>query len=121
MRQTHKESSQSYTDAFMKNLRYLLDAHGLTGNGFADALNMGHGTVHRYLNSSRMPNLAYIIAVAQYFGVSIDWLLGMSPDMHNSLSPDAEKLLRLYNFASVDDRNVIDAVLAKYKPFAEKQ
>lgn len=120
MRAVHKKNSEEYVESFMRNLRLLMESRGLTGNGFADAINVGHGTIHRYLNSSRMPNVAYIITVAEYFGVSIDWLLGMTPDQKNSISPEAQKLLRLYNFATKDDRKIIDAVLSKYSSYAEE-
>ena len=42
--------------AFQKNLRHLIDSHGLTVKGLAGEVNISHITISRYLNGHREPD-----------------------------------------------------------------
>jgi len=64
-------------------------------------------TLSRYLSGDRTPDLEYVAILADYFGVSMDWLMGRSDD--------GSELMRLYSLASDDDKLVIDTILKKYK------
>ncbi len=101
--------------AFQKNLRHLIDSHGLTVKGLAGEVNISHITISRYLNGHREPELKYVLALAQYFRVSIDWLLGFSDDRYEVLPQESRELITLFNKASPDDRRVVGAVLSKYR------
>jgi transcriptional regulator with XRE-family HTH domain len=76
---------------------------------------MSHVSLSRYLNNHRDPELQYVMMFAQYFHVSIDWLLGFSDDRYELLQPEIRELVSLYSYASPDDRRVIEAVLSKYR------
>lgn len=39
-------------------------------------LNMNQNTISRYENGERQPSLSDLIKIADYFGVSIDYILG---------------------------------------------
>ena len=93
--------------AFQKNLRNLIDSHGITVKGLAEDVNISHVTISRYLNGH--------LSLAQYFKVSIDWLLGFSDDRYEVLPQESRELITLFNKASPDDRRVIEAVLSKYR------
>ena len=56
-----------------------------------------------------------VLSLAQYFKVSIDWLLGFSDDRYEVLPQESRELITLFNKASPDDRRVIEAVLSKYR------
>lgn len=101
--------------AFQKNLRNLIDSHGITVKGLAEDVNISHVTISRYLNGHREPDLKYVLSLAQYFKVSIDWLLGFSDDRYEVLPQESRALITLFNKASPDDRRVIEAVLSKYR------
>lgn len=100
---------------FRKNLLNLIESSGKSFGEIAAEVNIANTTLSRYMNNHRDPDLKYVVRLAQYFHVSIDWLLGLNEDRYETLSPDIRELIALYNIASFDDRRVIDAVLNKYR------
>lgn len=59
------EISFDFSD-FQKNLRLLIESHGLTVKGLAAEVSISHVTLSRYLNGHREPELKYVITLAQY-------------------------------------------------------
>lgn len=53
--------------AFQKNLRHLIDSHGLTVKGLAGEVNISHITISRYLNGHREPELKYVLCPGSVF------------------------------------------------------
>lgn len=108
------EIQYDYT-TFRKNLRNLIESNGKSLRETAADLNISFTTLSRYTNGHRDPDLKYVILLAKYFRVSVDWLLGFNDDQYETLSPEISELIALYNIASHDDRRVVDAVLNKYR------
>lgn len=100
---------------FRKNLRDLIESRGKTAKELTEDVNISHVTVSRYLNGRREPDLKYVLLLAQYFNVSIDWLLGFSGNKFDVLPPVIQEFVTLYSLASPDDRKVVEAVLNKYR------
>lgn len=100
---------------FQRRLSDLIYGQGKLVKQVADETGISKITLSRYLNNHREPNLAYVAALAQYFNVSIDWLLGFSSDKFDVLPPEIQEIVHLFNLASPDDRRVIEAVLGKYR------
>ena len=93
-----------------------MESRGYSSNkSLSDDLCVPAATISRWRTGDRAPDLEYVIRISEFFGVSIDWLLGFEQDRYSSLPADRQELLRLYALASDDDRSVIKAVLAKYK------
>ena len=102
--------------AFRSNLTILMESRGYSSNNSLSAdLGVPAGTISRWKTGDRAPDLEYVIRLAEFFGVSIDWLLGFEQDRYSSLPQESQNLLNLYALASEDDRAVIKTVLAKYK------
>ena len=110
-------------EPFIKNLNYLLSSRGLTAAVAAVEMKMSQGTLYRYLNGTRTPDLNIIITLSEYFQVSIDWLLGLDSDKEKQkenelnieqFTSDTRKLLTLYKMASEDDKSLIHSILVKY-------
>lgn len=102
--------------AFRQNLTNLMESRGYSSNNSLSAdLGVPAATISRWKTGDRAPDLEYVIRLAEFFGVSIDWLLGFEQDRYSTLPQDVQKLLKQYALASADDRTVIKAVLAKYK------
>ena len=94
---------------FTQRLRLLTYARKLN---FADVMkdcSLPSNTLYRYDNGTRKPDAKTLAKLAVYFGVSIDWLLGL--DEYEG--EDAE-LLTLYHRAYPQDRQAIMAILSKY-------
>lgn len=107
-------SSMDFT-VFQSRLRDLMDSRGLSMKSLAEQVNTTSATVSRYLSSDRTPDLAYIVKLADFFGVSIGWMLGLEEDRYAPLPKEYKELIDLYSVATPDDRRVIQAVLSKYK------
>lgn len=101
--------------AFRANLRRLIDVRGFTVKGFAAEVDMTAATLSRYLSGDRTPDLPYVVRLAQYFNVSIDWLLGLNGELFDVMPKELQDVAKLYSVATLDDRNVVQAVLSKYK------
>lgn len=100
---------------FVSNLKSLVRSNGMTGRDLAAALETTPATVSRYLTGQRAPELEYVFRAAKYFNVSIDWLLGITDDKFDVLSPENRNIVNLYSRASQDDKVVIQTVLRKYE------
>ena len=100
---------------FQKRLRDLIDGRGKLVQEVAEDTGISKITLSRYLNNHREPDLKYVVALAQYFGVSIEWILGLNDERYDVLPPETQEIVHLFSLASYDDRRVIEAVLSKYR------
>lgn len=93
--------------------------------------------ISRFENNKRIPETAALIDFADYFSVSVDYLLGVS-DIPSDKSPKAIQvtatfdtqrvltaedisLLKAYHRASDRDKNIVDAVLKPSVAGASKE
>ena len=112
-----KSKGEHYMDytAFKTNLKSLIENRGVLIKDVAEAINSTPGSMSRYLAGKRDPDLKYVVALAEYFNVSVDWLLGINGEKFDILPPEIRRIVNLYSLASPDDRRVIEAVLSKYQ------
>jgi len=59
-----------------QRIRYLRLLHGLTQQQLARQLNICRATLSHYENGLREPDLQMALAIADFFGVSLDFLCG---------------------------------------------
>ena len=91
----------------LKNLR---KEQNLTQSQLAQELNIGQATIAGYENNSREPRIINLIAYANYFQCSVDFLIGREDDFGNilmppqkqkfsspTLSPSESKLLQIFS------------------------
>ena len=69
---------------FGERLRELRREHQLTTVELGKALDIANSSISRYENDLREPRRAFLEKVSKYFGVSIDYLLGVSDDKNPS-------------------------------------
>lgn len=100
---------------FIVNLRMLIESRGLTLRDFCADVGIPASTVSRYLNEDREPKFSNVIKIAEYFNVSIDWLVGVTGKRIDVLPEDIQDVVFLYSLASDDDRRVIRTLLSKYE------
>lgn len=104
---------------FQARLKQLMESRGLNNRALADEVNITTAALSRYLTKERTPDLKYIVKLSDYFGVSVDWLLGLNDDRYEILTPEIQEVAYLYSLADADDRRVVQAVLNKYKKVKE--
>jgi len=112
---TNMENLEIDLDIFVQKLRTLMDAHAQTAFDLSRSINVSQGTISRYLAKTRVPDINVLYKIAKYYGVSIDWLLGMSDGMHDKYSPNVRKFADLYTLSTDQDKMVVDAILSKYE------
>lgn len=101
--------------SFRENLSALIDSRGLTYARLAEEAGLTPATISRYMAGDRTPDLFCAMKIADYFGISLDWLLGRGGGRYDELPEQLRATAEAYAAASVDDRYVVDAVLKKYK------
>ena len=93
---------------FQKRLNRLLIENDITLQKLADATNTTKVSISRYKNGHRIPDIKILRKLAKYFGVSADWLIGLSdvrrPSWYDKL-PD-----QLQNFIDKEGIDYIESV-----------
>ena len=59
-----------------ERLRLLLDERDMTQGDLAKELSVVHATVSHYCSDKRIPDAKTLERLADFFNVSVDWLLG---------------------------------------------
>lgn len=84
----------------MENLRTLRRQAGLTMKQLGANLGMAESTVSLYENGKRSPDVQTLIRFADYFGVSLDFLLGRNEEKATAAvdetSDEEKELLRIF-------------------------
>ena len=68
----------------------------------ADEFNVSQSTYNNWENSNTQPSIEQLIALARFFGVSVDYLVGNSDDVGtisyiSTLSPDERHILDVFS------------------------
>lgn len=105
----------------MNNIKLLRTQRGLSQQKLADILNVSQQSVHKYENELSEPDIFTLKTMANYFGTSIDYVVGNtqnphSPDMifETNLSQDELEHMRLYRRVSTYRRHLINMLLEDY-------
>ena len=101
-------------ELFRKRLQRLMDSRGYTKADLADVLHLSRSTVTRYFYEST-PEPVVLCLIADYFEVTLDYLLGRSNERWIKLTDEQQSLISKYTVATPADKMVIQAVLDKYK------
>lgn len=82
-------------NCFSERLKKLRESSNLTQLQLAEILNIGRASISNYELGIRMPDIDVLLKIANYFGVSTDYLTGRS-DIKNSNSEELKKQLKAY-------------------------
>ena len=84
---------------FGENLRKLRKGRGMTQSELGGHVGLSKAVISKYENALGYPSYDVLIRIAQYFGVSTDYLLGVacskSMDISGLTEPQAEALQHL--------------------------
>ncbi len=86
------------------NLRTLIDEQDMTQKEVARQLNIAPSTLGSYIQDKREPDFATLKALAEYFHVSIDYLLDYSFEKETSHQED--ELLRIFRTFSEKEKEL---------------
>lgn len=74
-----------------QRIRELRVIKGMTQEQLANAINIGMRSISRYENGECIPKGEIVKALDQYFGVSTDYILGITDDL-NDVDTEREKI-----------------------------
>lgn len=100
---------------FRNRLTMLIESRGLSLRYISSKLGITNGTLSRYLTGTRSPELVYVIMLADFFDVSVDWLIGLSDFRFGDMTGEVREMAHLYTAASSGDRKVVQALLSRYR------
>lgn len=92
----------------MKNLRELRKNRKITMKELGSALNLAESTISLYENGQRQPDFETITKIANYFNVTIDYLMGRE----NAVSPPQQEPPQQENTVRIIGRG---GVVKEYK------
>ncbi|HIY60383.1 MAG TPA: helix-turn-helix domain-containing protein [Candidatus Eisenbergiella pullistercoris] len=113
--------------SFGERLKQLIDENGITQRQLSRELNMAPTTLSGYANGYREPDFFTLTQFADYFQVSVDYLIGYSEHPYRTrASRDlaAERLLYYYEKLSPDSRELLldeARLLLKYNRSGRKE
>jgi transcriptional regulator with XRE-family HTH domain len=88
----------------MDRLKKLRETKGLNQQGLAMKLGLSQSTISFYETGERKPDLEALIQLADFFGVSIDYLIGRSNIKRSQMENDhtAEDINFFHEFLKLD-------------------
>ena len=106
----------------MYRIRELRKQHGITAKKLGEFLNVAESTISLYENGKRSPDYATLNRLADFFGVSVDYILGREekkteqPTEYDGLS---EKQKTLIDFAKSVPEDKADMILKVIRSIVE--
>lgn len=85
-------------------LRELLESSNLSQKKMAEDLNISVSAVGNYVRNNREPDFETLKKIAEYFHVSIDFLLSYSMDKYNDYRD--QKLLQIFHALTEDQKEL---------------
>lgn len=105
----------------MKNLRLLRKQKNLSQQKLADILHISQQSVYKYENGITSPDFQTLTHMADFFDVSVDYLIGyadfphkIEPVTERHLNPDEESLLQKYRSLPTSCRKVMQTLMDEY-------
>ena len=90
---------------FGDRLRELLELNNLSQKQLGEKLNIAPSTIGNYVRNIREPDHATLIVFADYFNVSVDFLLGKSHG--NNMTDEEQLLLTIYKGLNSDYKKIL--------------
>lgn len=102
-------------EVFRNNLNQLANLRNLKFREIAEEIGVTRTSMSRYMSGERTPDLAYVVKMADYFNVSIEWLLGLNETQLVVVTDEEKLLLHKYSLATQSDKTVVQTLLSKYE------
>lgn len=98
---------------FQTRLQQLMHSRDFNQIETAEAVGISATSICRFFQD-RCPDVPALIKIADYFNVSIDWLIGRKHFEDGSLTENDYSLISKYKMLDPSDKLIIDSILQKY-------
>ncbi len=100
----------------IKHLKELRHQKRISQQQLATALGISQQSINKYENHNIEPDISLLIAMAEYFGTSIDYLVGYAQDSENvGITEKERELIEGYRSLEPAQRTCVDTLIANYK------
>lgn len=97
---------------FSERLRYLRKINGVTQAELSRYLGYGYTAVSNYENAEHQPDYNTLMKIAEYFNVSIDFLMGADDCMEKMRCiPEEMDMLQEYRKLKTEEKNMINFLI----------
>lgn len=100
-----KPTNHAVASPFASKLRAVFGDSGLKQSEAAEKLGVSRQTFNNWLNGQNQPDYSYLIQISKFFGVSCDYLLGVSDA--KTLDIDISSCCKLTGLSETAVRNII--------------
>jgi len=105
----------------INNLRILRNKKGISQQQLADVIGVSQQSINKYENHKIEPDIQTLIALADYFNTSVDFLIGHT-DIERKieyvqsyyLNADEANLIELYRQITPKEKESIELVMKNY-------
>ncbi len=104
----------------LKNLKVLRTEQNISQQQLADVIGVSQQSVNKYENHSVEPDINTMIKIADYFCVSVDYLIGRTKSRHETGVFSEEKfnleeinLVKKYRKSNTREKEIIQFILKK--------
>lgn len=101
-------------------LKELRNAASLSQDELGNALGLSKSSISNYEKGYRQPDMATLHSIADYFNVTVDYLIGRSALPTFKVSPKEEILLQVYRSLPEDKRYLLLELFRALLPFQNK-
>lgn len=97
----------------VKNLKAIRHTRGISQQTLATALGTTQQSINKYENHKIEPDINTLISLADYFDVTVDYLIGRT-DENNQLLSDSNSLWSKYRKLNKSEKICIDTLIDTY-------
>ncbi len=105
----------------IKNLKQLRQNAGISQQHLANIIGTSQQSINKYENHNVEPDINTLIALADYFNTSVDYLIGntninrkIEKVSHYDLNDEESKLIDEYRKLDSDEKSSINSVINNY-------
>lgn len=112
----------AYDSIFAVRLRNIMSERNITQQQLSDSIGITRQAISQYCDGSTIPNAYKLLKIAEYFGVSTDYLLGLSSVMTTNvieksicdyLGISLESLNELRKYKDTDFNYILNGIIEK--------
>ena len=95
----------------VKNLKLLRTKNGLSQQALADALEISQQSINRYENHKVEPDIDMLIKMADFFGTSVDFLIGRENIIHSQMESSHHPFLVKFNSLKHSEQACVELMI----------